>query len=338
MSGEEKQAIARFETSGGTTIYRFPVWAFENHVTNCYLVMDEAVTLIDCSSGMGEANSELERCFARARDEHGLTATLADVGRLIITHGHIDHFGGANHVLERSGARLAVHSLDVSTLRNFEERRIVAAKDLQVFLERSGAGPERVASLLKMNSWSKGLFKPVPVDVVLEEGPMADSNFEVFHAPGHCPGQVCLLLDDVLFTADHVLDRITPHQSPEFITRNMGLGHYFDSLKKIRALEGIRLGLGGHLGEIPDVGTRIDETRAFHERRLEKTLDLCREPRNLVEISRGLFGPRQSYHVLLALLEAGAHVEYLYERGLIQVENHEAIERGDNPVLIYGVA
>ena len=169
----------------------------------------------------------------------------------------------------------------------------------------------------------------------MEEGPLPNSAFYVYHTPGHCPGQVCLLLDDILFTADHVLDRITPHQSPEFITRNMGLGHYFDALKKMRAMEGVRLGLGGHLGDIVDVGQRIDETIAFHQSRLDKTLAICREPKNLAEVSKELFGKRESYHVLLAILEAGAHVEYLYERGQLRVENHETIEHAANPVLQY---
>ncbi|MCF6284977.1 MAG: MBL fold metallo-hydrolase [Candidatus Hydrogenedentes bacterium] len=335
MTGEE--IVTRYQTRSGIEVFKLPVWAFADHVTNCYLVLDDAVTLIDCSSAIGDANGSLERCFANARSEFGLTVDLKDVDRLIITHGHIDHFGGANHVLEQSGATIAIHELDVSTLQNFEERRVITAKDLQVFLKRTGLSAERVASMLEMNRWSKGIFQSVKVDIVLQEGPMPDSPFFVHHAPGHCPGQVCLQLDDILFTADHVLDKITPHQSPEFISRNMGLGHYFDALKKIRVVEGVRLGLGGHLRDIPDVAKRIDETLAFHELRLEKTRAICQEPKTLAEISRALFGKRESYHVLLAILEAGAHVEYLYERGLLQVVNHEAIEDAVNPVLQYQV-
>ncbi len=333
MNGEEQ--VARYTTSSGIEVYKLPVWAFENHVTNCYLVLEDAVTLIDCSSAIGDANGSLDRCFDKARDEFGLTVGLKDVERLIITHGHIDHFGGTNHVLEQSGAKIAIHELDVSTLQNFEERRIVAAKDLQVFLRRSGLSTERVEFMLEMNRWSKGLFRPVQVDTVLREGPMDDGPFTIYHAPGHCPGQVCLQLDDILFTADHVLDRITPHQSPEFITRNMGLGHYFSALKRVQAVEGVRLGLGGHLGDIPDVSKRIDETLEFHEARLEKTRSICNAPKTLADISLELFGKRESYHILLAILETGAHVEYLYERGILEVVNHQAIEDADNPVLQY---
>lgn len=335
MDGQE--VVARYTTSGGTDVYKLPVWAFANHITNCYLVMDEALTLIDCSSAVEGATDSLDRCFENLRSEFGLSVGLEDVGRLILTHGHIDHFGGTNHVVEKSGATVAIHALDVSSIQNFEERRIVVAKDLQVFLQRSGLSEERVEAMLEMNRWSKGIFRSVQVDTVLREGPLDDSPFEVFHAPGHCPGQVCLKLDDILFTADHVLDKITPHQSPEFITRNMGLGHYFSALKRVRAVEGVRLGLGGHMGDIPDVAKRIDETLAFHEARLEKTRLICQEPKTLAEISLELFGVRESYHVLLAILEAGAHVEYLYERGLLEVVNHEAIEHAVNPVLQYQV-
>src|SRR5690606_11765445 len=125
--------------------------------------------------------------------------------------------------------------------------------DLQIFLERAGLSPTQVAAMIEMNHWSKGLFRPLHVDRVLAEGPLEDSPYTLYHCPGHCPGQVCLQLEDILFTADHVLDRITPHQSPEFITRNMGLGHYFASLQMIGEVAGVRLGLGGHMGDIPDV-------------------------------------------------------------------------------------
>lgn len=41
------------------------------------------------------------------------------------------------------------------------------------------------------------------------------------------------------------------------------------------------------------------------------------------------------YHILLAMLETGAHVEYLYERGEIFVTNIDDVEKEMNPVLVY---
>jgi glyoxylase-like metal-dependent hydrolase (beta-lactamase superfamily II) len=146
---------------------------------------------------------------------------------------------------------------------------------------------------------------------------------------------VCLLVDDVLLTADHVLARITPHQAPESITHNMGLGHYLASLAKIASLPGVRLGLGGHEGPIEDVAGRIADIRRAHDERLCRVLDSCREPKTIADISRDLFGRVTSYHVLLALEEAGAHVEYLHQRGELLAANLDEIEKTSHPVVRY---
>ena len=55
------------------------------------------------------------------------------------------------------------------------------------------------------------------------------------------------------------------------------------------------------------------------------------------KISLGLFGERMDYHILLAMLETGAHMEYLYERGKLAVTNIDEVEKEFNPVLKYEV-
>lgn len=327
--------IRRFESAGGTIVYKLPVEAFPSHFTNCYLVMTDPITLLDAGSGQEGSNASLRGCFQRLGEEFDERVQLFDVGRLILTHGHIDHFGGVNFVVEQSGAEIGIHELDVSVIRSFKERLIMNTNNLHLFLDRAGLSSGAVEKLLNMNKWSKDLFQPAEVDFTFDEGPLAGTPFEIFHTPGHCPGQVCIRLDDILFTADHVLSRITPNQSPEFITRYTGLGHYMESLQKVRSVPGIALGLGGHEGDMTNLHGRIDETLAFHEMRLEKTLALCNTARSIKEVSVELFGERQGYHVLLAFLETGAHMEYLYERGRIGVTNIEEMEQEYNPVLLF---
>ena len=46
----------------------------------------------------------------------------------------------------------------------------------------------------------------------------------------------------------------------------------------------------------------------------------------MAEVSEGLFGKQMNYHILLAMLETGAHIEYLYERGRVLIENIEKVE------------
>jgi hypothetical protein len=80
---------------------------------------------------------------------------------------------------------------------------------------------------------------------------------------------------------------------------------------------------------------RIQEIRQVHQDRLSKILDICAEPKSVAEISKTLFGTVSSYHVLLALEEAGAHVEYLYQRGELAAANLDEIQREDRPVIAY---
>ncbi len=86
---------------------------------------------------------------------------------------------------------------------------------------------------------------------------------------------------------------------------------------------------------MPDLAGRIQEIREVHDRRLDQVLKICRQPQSIVEISQALFGQVSSYHVLLALQETGAHVEYLYQRGELLAANLEEIERSPEPVICY---
>ena len=108
-----------------------------------------------------------------------------------------------------------------------------------------------------------------------------------------------------------------------------------DSLRKIAELDGIRIGLGGHEDEMEELGARIQDTLDFHDARLNKTLDLLDDPKTVAEVSQGLFGKQMNYHILLAMLETGAHMEFLYERGLIHVTNIDDVEKSFNPILTY---
>ena len=64
-------------------------------------------------------------------------------------------------------------------------------------------------------------------------------------------------------------------------------------------------------------------------------MGFCAEPRPIVEVSREIFGRVRSYHVLLAILEAGAMVEHLYQRGELVAANVEEIESSGEPVIRY---
>lgn len=328
--------LQRFETGAGRIIFSFPARSFPTLTNNIYVIDDgEQYVLIDAGSGMERPNADLLAGFTAIGEHLGRPFSPADIGTILITHGHIDHFGGLPFLRQYTAAPAGVHVLDRRVLSNHEERMVFAYRRLETFLEGAGVSAEERVVLMSVYLFSKTYYRSTPVQFLLEEGRPTVGGFGVFHVPGHCPGQVCLLVDDVLLTADQVLSRITPHQAPESITLNMGLGHYLDSLDKVAALPGVRLGLGGHEDPIDDVPGRVAAIRAAHDERLGKVMDICRAPQSIAAISRALFGHVDSYHVLLALEETGAHVEYLHQRGELMAANLEEIEATSRPVVQY---
>jgi glyoxylase-like metal-dependent hydrolase (beta-lactamase superfamily II) len=328
--------LARFETASGAKIYRIPVETFPGHVNNVYLVQDRSTsTLIDVGSGLPQSIEDLMGGFEALRVHFGVRVRPESVQHVVITHSHIDHFGHVGWFQSHSTAAIYIHELDARVLQNFEERIVLASKDLRVFLERSGLDPATREELEEMYRAGKSFFKSVHLDRKLRDGDRVGPGYVVHHVPGHCPGQICLQVDDVLFTADHVLPRITPHQSPAAITPFCGLELYLQSLEKIRRLPGVRLALPGHEEEIRDLGARIDAIAAHHRERCDRVLEICRAPQSLLAVSRALFGERVGYTRLLALEEAGAHVEYLFQRGELRIANLEEVAAQPNPVILY---
>src|SRR6476469_3640338 len=65
---------------------------------NSYIVDTEPLTLVDCGPLTEEAWAALEAGLAA----HGWR--VQDIGRLIITHGHVDHWGLAARIVAISGA------------------------------------------------------------------------------------------------------------------------------------------------------------------------------------------------------------------------------------------
>jgi hypothetical protein len=143
---------------------------------------------------------------------------------------------------------------------------------------------------------------------------------------------VVIRLHDVLFSGDHVLEHTSPHQSPEHLTLSTGLEHYLRSLDAPQDwAQGICLTLGGHEAAIADLPARIAAIRSLHQDRLDRVLALLDEPRTVAEVSKALFGEVHGYNVLLALEEAGAHVEYLYQRGRLGIANLAEITGKKDP-------
>lgn len=135
--------------------------------TNCYVVSNgDRAFVIDPGLGAHEAVSQLVQ-------EQGLT-----VEAVVLTHGHIDHIRDA----AAFGVETFVHPADA-------------------FMLLRGEGVSEQARQLYDASAMPPIDNPTP----LEDGQtltVAGVDLRIVHAPGHSPGCVMLVADEVVFSGD----------------------------------------------------------------------------------------------------------------------------------------
>ena len=324
-------------TNHGAKIFQIPLNGMEDFWVFAYLVaVDEMLVLIDTGTNYYNSNEDLNGGLTFAGEQLGRTLNYSDLTHIFITHGHIDHYAGLAYVSPKTQALVGVHDYDYPILANYHERKEIVVRKLEHFLVEAGVKPERIPEILTMYMITKGLFQSSRVDFTYGVIGMKVGPFEFLHVPGHSAGAVAIRLHDVLFVGDHVLSEITPHQAPESLTLNTGLTHYLDSLRTLVNWAGQpALVLGGHNSPITNLRSRVSEIIEEHYDRLIKILDLVQDQsRTVLEISKILFGQVAGYNILLALEEAGAHIEFLYRLGFLSVENIEEVKKSTQPVTL----
>ena len=327
---------ARLTTSsGGVRVYRVVSEAFPRHINYVYFLdLSDVLVQWDCSSGLGRSRAMILDGLTLCSRVWGAKLSVEEIDVVIVSHGHYDHFGDAGWWKDAAQAPLWIHDLDARVIERFEERTALTGRDMRTWLRGAGCDEGEAGRLVALYLASKDVFSSVPVDRRLRHGqrlfPSMDGDKKtgrarLIHTPGHCPGHVCMRIDDVLLTGDQVLAPITPHLSPQALHPGNGVERYISGIGRLAREEGVAHVLPAHFEPIPDLGARIKEIAEDHAHKLQRVLDHCSRGASIVDVASVLYGAQEGYHTLLAVLEAGAHVEFLHQHGAISVANLDVV-------------
>ncbi|MDQ6636314.1 MAG: MBL fold metallo-hydrolase [Candidatus Dormibacteraeota bacterium] len=306
------------EVSSGVFELRLPI-PWEDGRVNCFLLpRGERVDLIDCGMN-GQDSLALIRAAARQ-----VAGPEAKIGRLVVTHIHPDHYGGAGELTERDGAQLFLHRLEVPMVhpRYLEIEQLV--QEVGHHLQVHGVPPAEVAEL---KNASRGIRQYVGVAAPAlqldgsETLQLGTRRLRVEWTPGHSPGHICLFDREsgLLFAGDQLLPDTSPNIGLHPQSTPDPLDDYLAGLRRLTALKP-RLILPAHGRPFDSVLQRVSELEAHHARRKEQILALIGvEELSAWSVATRVWGRRADLiDSRMALQEGLAHLQSLSQEGQLE--------------------
>jgi glyoxylase-like metal-dependent hydrolase (beta-lactamase superfamily II) len=277
-----------------------------DHV-HCYFLpsSDGGWTLVD--TGLGTSD-------VKERWHPVLEALGGPVDRIVITHMHPDHVGGARDLAELTGAPVLQGRLDYDQC----VQAWGPARSPRAFVDYwlgHGIPADEVTGLARESQRMLDVVHWFEGPELLEAGDEVD-GWRVEVLPGHADGHIALLKDGVMIAGDVILAGITPTVGLYPNSRPDPLGDYIETLERVQELAP-RIAYAGHRDPIEDPVGRAREIREHHRERLDRTFAaLDGAPRSAYDVSLDLFQNDLSPVLRrFATAESLAHLERLVHEG-----------------------
>lgn len=307
-------------------IYRITLDLFGNKPgpVNTYLFRGrESVTLLD--TGTHLTTGDLSAALSR------IGLGFGDIDQVVLSHGHVDHYGAALEITRHGRAKVLAHTDDIPAVERGADAPMEAYRH---YMKLTGTPKFMRLGMVPMFMWLRRLSRSCPVDQALHQDDtlvLGDYTGRIIETPGHTRGSVCVYLEDkrILFSGDHILEHITPNALPMFdqntpFPKRSSQKEFYASLEKIKALEPrlIHPAHGIDMKNFKAVHTIYKD--CFAERQGQILDTIRKHPgRTFYTLARAHFPhlnrTRFFLDLYLAVSEIFTHVHVLVEQGDVRV-------------------
>jgi len=319
----KKMNIKPFPQSEIITPIAVPVPGLSNLITvNLYALGRGPITLIDTCL---KAPGTLEYVGRALREA---VLDIGDVERIIITHGHMDHFGLASAIRKAVNhpVKCFIHGEDKWQISSENFGKEMWSEEADALMAMAGMPHEEKEKVRKRFAAFRELGDPLDEVSIFEEGMEFEGegyHLRVIHTPGHTPGSCCIYECEqkILFSGDTLIKHITPN--PFVVIKRNGLrdpGYkslkaYSRSLDRLAKLD-IKYVFTGHGEYIRDLPSLITTYKRHQRERMDLIWNaLHKWARSLYELIGDVFVQVLEGDMFLAISEILVHLEILIDEG-----------------------
>ena len=288
---------------------------------NLYLLDEgDGWTIVDTGLGTKTTQKHWEQIFEDCLDGR-------PVKRIVVTHMHPDHVGQAGWLVDRCHAPLWMSEAEYFHARTLSTMHIEKLPwQVIEFYQRAGLSAEQMHYVEEFMGAFRRAVGPMPHAYnCLDDGDLVtvgSNEWRIILCYGHAPAHACLYCEarGILISGDQVLPNISTNVSVTATRPNADpMSLWLASLNGLKDLNSDTLVLPAHNLPFYGLHERLDALINHHQEQFTFIEQLCRQPRNAMQLTEQMFRPDLTgINLILGVGECIAHLHCLMKQQRIE--------------------